>query len=158
MPALCRLGAVLLAALLVAASPPVKPPAVDPAHAEKMAASRELFTRAIRKTLTDNCLKCHGSGKTRGGLDLATRETLLKGTLSSRFYYVYAVDYDRGGEWAGSNSMCTADKLFTIRGTEDCQKRVYKRNGFFEVDTNDAKDWTIRLTEPGEGGAAPKGR
>ncbi len=83
-----------------------------------------------------------------------TCETLLKGTLASRFYYVHAVDYDRGGEWAGTNAMCTTDKTFTIRGNQDCPKRGYKRTGFFEVDTNDAKDWTIRLTDPGEGGAA----
>ncbi len=79
-----------------------------------------------------------------------TCETLLKGVLSSRYYYVHAVDYDRGGEWAGTNVMCTAEKAFTIRGEQDCQKRGYKRSGFFEVDTNDAKDWTIRLTEPAE--------
>src|ERR1700756_362519 len=30
-----------------------------------------------------------------------TCETLYKGTLSSRFYYIHAIDYDRGGEWAG---------------------------------------------------------
>ena len=83
-----------------------------------------------------------------------TCETLLKGTLSSRFYYVYSVDYDRGGEWAGTHFMCTADKSFTIRGNQDCPKRGHKRTGFFEVDTNDAKDWTIRLTDPGESGSA----
>ena len=89
-----------------------------------------------------------------------TCETLLKGTLSSRFYYVYSIDYDRGGEWAGTQFMCTADKTFTIRGNQDCPKRGHKRTGFFEVDTNDAKDWTIRLTDPGDGGtaAAEKGK
>ena len=85
-----------------------------------------------------------------------TCETLIKGTLSSRFYYIYAIDYDRGGEWAGSNTMCTGEKTFTIRGNQDCPKRGFKRTGFFEVDTNDAKDWTIRLTDPGEGGTAAK--
>ena len=79
-----------------------------------------------------------------------TCETLYKGTLSAKFYYVYAVDYDRGGEWAGQSFMCTDDKTFTVRGAEDCQKRGLKRNGFFEVDTGEAKDWTIRLTDPGE--------
>ena len=44
--------------------------------------------------------------------------------------------------------MCTTDKVFTIRGVHDCPKRGYKRTGFFEVDTGDAKDWTIRLTDP----------
>jgi uncharacterized membrane protein len=85
-----------------------------------------------------------------------TCETLYKGTLSSRFYYVHAVDYDRGGEWAGKSVMCTTDKTFTIRGVQDCPRRGYKSTGFFEVDTQDANAWTIRLTDPSEGGAKAK--
>jgi uncharacterized membrane protein len=79
-----------------------------------------------------------------------TCETLYKGTLASRFYYIHAIDYDRGGEWAGKSQMCTADKSFTIRGVQDCTRRGYKSTGFFEVDTQEAKDWTIRLTDPSE--------
>jgi uncharacterized membrane protein len=95
---------------------------------------------------------------TEGWWNIAARtcETLYKGTLSSRFYYVHAIDYDRGGEWAGSSFMCTSDKAFTIRGVQECQRRGYKGTGFFEVDTQEAKDWTIRLTDPSEGGAKPK--
>lgn len=95
---------------------------------------------------------------TEGWWNIASQtcETLLKGTLASRYYYIHAVDYDRGGEWAGTNYMCTADKVFTIRGEQDCQRRGYRRTGFFVVDTNDAKDWTVRLTEPGE--QAARGR
>jgi uncharacterized membrane protein len=85
-----------------------------------------------------------------------TCETLYKGVLSSRFYYIHAVDYDRGGEWAGQSFMCSADKSFTIRGVDDCPKRGFKRTGYFEVDTGDSKDWTIRLSDPGETGAKPK--
>ena len=81
-----------------------------------------------------------------------TCETLYKGTLSSRFYYIHAIDYDRGGEWAGKSYMCTADKSFTIRGVQECGRRGYKSTGFFEVDTQEAKDWTIRLTDPSERG------
>jgi uncharacterized membrane protein len=69
---------------------------------------------------------------------------------------VHAIDYDRGGEWAGKSAMCTVDKVFTIRGVQDCQQRGFKSTGFFEVDTQEAKDWTIRLTDPSEGGAKPK--
>lgn len=76
-----------------------------------------------------------------------TCETLLKGSVPSRFIYVHAVDYDRGGEWVGKNEMCTADKSFSIRGVTDCLERGYKRSGFFEVDTGDAQEWTIRLTD-----------
>ena len=95
---------------------------------------------------------------TEGWWNVAPRtcETLYKGTLSSRYYYVHAVDYDRGGEWAGKSMMCTIDKTFTIRGVQDCGRRGYKGTGFFEVDTLEAKDWTIRLTDPSEGGAKAK--
>ena len=85
-----------------------------------------------------------------------TCETLYKGKLASRFYYVHAVDYDRGGEWAGKSVMCTAEKTFTIRGVQDCERRGYKNTGFFEVDTQDANAWTIRLTDPSEGGPKSK--
>lgn len=87
---------------------------------------------------------------TEGWWNIASQtcETLLKGALPSRFVYVHAVDYDRGGEWGGKNEMCTADKSFAIRGVQECPKRGYKRTGFFEVDTGDAKEWTIRLTDP----------
>ena len=91
---------------------------------------------------------------TEGWWNIASQtcETLLKGKLGSRFYYVHAVDYDRGGEWGGTNMMCTADKVFTIRGVEDCLRRGFKRTGFFEVDTQNSSDWTIRLTDPGDSG------
>jgi len=74
-------------------------------------------------------------------------ETLLRGDLVARFYYVYAVDYDLGGEWSGKAYMCTRDKEFTIRGIEDCLARGFDRTGFFEVDTQEQKNWTVQLTE-----------
>ncbi len=94
---------------------------------------------------------------TEGWWNLAPRgcETLLKGTLAARFYYVYAVDYDRGGEWSGRSLMCTRDREFTIRGVEDCFARGFDRQGFFEVDTGEQKSWTIQLTDPTRPGAAP---
>src|SRR3974390_635283 len=49
-------------------------------------------------------------------LPARTCETILKGNLVARYYYVYAIDYDRGGEWMGQAFMCTRDKEFTIRG------------------------------------------
>jgi uncharacterized membrane protein len=77
-------------------------------------------------------------------------ETLLRGTLVARFYYIYAIDYDRGGEWSGQAFMCSRDKEFTIRGTEDCLARGFDRTGFFEVDTGEQRAWTVQLTEAGE--------
>ena len=95
---------------------------------------------------------------TEGWWNLNARacETLLKGQLAARFYYVYAVDYDRGGEWSGRSFMCTRDREFTIRGVEDCFARGFDRSGFFEVDTGEQKSWTIQLTETNRpGGAQP---
>jgi uncharacterized membrane protein len=77
-------------------------------------------------------------------------EVILRGTLASRYYYIYAVDYDRGGEWSGQAFMCTRDKEFVIRGMGDCLAHGYDRTGFFEVDTGDQADWTVQLTETGE--------
>lgn len=94
---------------------------------------------------------------TEGWWNLTPRgcETLMKGALASRFYYVYAVDYDRGGEWSGKSLLCTRDREFTIRGVEDCLARGFDRSGFFEVDTGEQKSWTIQLTDPARPGTAP---
>ncbi|WP_370875591.1 DUF1036 domain-containing protein [Methylobacterium amylolyticum] len=93
---------------------------------------------------------------TEGWWDLNPKacETLLRGALAARFYYVFAVDYTRGGEWSGRSLMCTRDAEFTIRGIEDCLARGYDRNGFFEVDTGEQKSWTIQLTDPNRPEAA----
>ena len=72
--------------------------------------------------------------------------TLLKGTLIARYYYVYAVDYDKGGSWGGKAMMCIRDKIFTIRGIDSCTERGYQKTGFFEVDTSEEADWTISLS------------
>ncbi len=79
-------------------------------------------------------------------------DTLLRGALVARYYYIYAVDYDRGGEWSGHAFMCTRDKEFTIRGTENCLARGYDRTGFFEVDTGEQRSWTVQLTDSAESG------
>ena len=97
-----------------------------------------------------------GRWTTEGWWNLAARtcETLLKGTLVARYYYIYAVDYDRGGEWSGRAFMCTRDKEFTIRGTEDCMARGFDRTGFFEVDTGEQQAWTVQLTDTADGAPA----
>src|SRR5262249_27003412 len=94
---------------------------------------------------------------TEGWWNLAARscDTMLKGALVARFYYIYAIDYDRGGEWSGKAFMCTRDKEFTIRGIEDCLARGFDRTGFFEVDTGEQRSWTVQLTESTEQPAPP---
>ncbi|MCK0198270.1 DUF1036 domain-containing protein [Ancylobacter sp. 6x-1] len=85
-------------------------------------------------------------------------ETLLRGDLVARYYYVYAVDYDLGGEWAGKAYMCTREKEFTIRGIQDCLARGYDRTGFFEVDTHEQRSWTVQLTEQSQPGTSTPGK
>lgn len=89
---------------------------------------------------------------TEGWWNVSSRscETLLRGALVARYYYIYAVDYDRGGEWSGKAYMCSREKEFTIRGTENCLARGYDRTGFFEVDTNEQRSWTVQLTDTAE--------
>ena len=90
---------------------------------------------------------------TEGWWNLSARtcETLLRGPLVARYYYIYAIDYDRGGEWSGQAYMCTRDKEFTIKGTQDCLARGFDRTGFFEVDTGEQRAWTVQLTDTAEG-------
>src|SRR3954452_6175615 len=89
---------------------------------------------------------------TEGWWNVSSRscEILLKGTLVARYYYIYGLDYDRGGEWSGQAFMCSRDKEFTIKGTDNCLARGFDRTGFFEVDTGDQRAWTVQLTEANE--------
>jgi cytochrome c553 len=64
--------------LSASAAPPATPLPAD--HAERMAKGQELFSKQVRAILVDNCLKCHGGAKTQKGLDISTRESLLKGS------------------------------------------------------------------------------
>ncbi|HIG81281.1 MAG TPA: DUF1549 domain-containing protein, partial [Verrucomicrobiales bacterium] len=66
------LGALL--AFQLAGAPPV-----SEKHAAEMARGLALFKSDVRAVLKQHCVKCHGGDKTRGGLDLTTRASLLKG-------------------------------------------------------------------------------
>src|SRR5450755_4500754 len=56
---------------------------------------------------------------TEGWWNVSSRacETLLRGTLVARFYYISALDYDRGGERSGQALLCPRDKASTLNGT-----------------------------------------
>lgn len=81
---------------------------------------------------------------------------LIQDKLRARFYYVYAFDYDKGGEWGGAIPMCTNDVEFTIKGIDNCEGRGFKKSGFFEVDTQEQTDWTVKLTDQPEPQPAPQ--
>lgn len=87
-------------------------------------------------------------------------ETILRGDLNARYYYLHAIDYDNeSGEetWDGPVPMCVKDDEFTIRGIENCLTRGFERTGFFEVDTANNRTWEVRLTageQSGQSGSA----
>src|SRR6267154_1329933 len=69
---------VTFAGLLTAfADETAAPTAAD--HSRQMARGLELFKSQVGPLLNENCVKCHGGEKTKGELDLTTREGLLKG-------------------------------------------------------------------------------
>jgi uncharacterized membrane protein len=80
-------------------------------------------------------------------------KTLIEGPLSSRYYYLYAEDAERGGRWEGPVSMCVADREFKIAGTSDCFARGFQRAGFQEYDTGEQSSWMVQLTDEGPPGA-----
>lgn len=79
-----------------------------------------------------------------------TCSSLLEGELNSQFYYIYAEDADRGGQWRGEVFMCTADEEFKIDGVQECFSRGFQKTGFFEINTNNRDSWMVRLTEDGQ--------
>jgi uncharacterized membrane protein len=91
----------------------------------------------------------------------STCKTLIEGPLSSRFYYLYAEDAERGGRWDGPINMCVAEKEFKIAGVNDCFARGFQRAGFQEYDTGEQASWMVQLTdEPAtaDGAAAVTGQ
>lgn len=74
-------------------------------------------------------------------------KTIIEGPLSSRYYYIYAEDAERGARWEGPVKMCIADKEFKITGVKDCFKRGFQRAGFQEYDTREQQSWMVQLTD-----------
>jgi uncharacterized membrane protein len=83
-----------------------------------------------------------------------TCASLIEGDLNSRYYYLYAEDADRGGQWRGDIFMCTSDREFRIEGVEECFARGHHKTGFFEVDTGNKESWMVPLTESGQTGSS----
>lgn len=90
-------------------------------------------------------------------IEASSCKTLIEGPLSSRFYYLYAEDAERGGRWDGPVNMCVAEKEFKIAGVTDCVARGFQRAGFQEYDTGEQSSWMVQLTEQptGDGPSAP---
>ncbi len=146
---LCRLTAPLLLGLMCVAG--LWP--IAPAHADLQVCNRTQSRVGLSIGYKDR-----DGWVTEGWWNIGKGqcETILRGSLVARFYYLYGIDYDQGGEWAGKAFMCSRDKEFTIRGIESCLARGYDRTGFFEIDTADQRDWVVNLTEPAAKNAPPQ--
>lgn len=83
-------------------------------------------------------------------IENSTCKTLIEGPLSSRYYYLYAEDAERGGRWEGPINMCVAEKEFKIAGVTDCFARGFQRSGFQEYDTGEQSSWMVQLTDESE--------
>ena len=118
--------------------------ASDPAHADFRVcnATQSLVGVAIGYRAADGW-KSEGWWHIEG----STCKTLIEGALSSRFYYLYAEDAERGGRWDGPVNMCVTDKEFKISGVTDCLARGYQRAGFREYDTGEQASWMVQLTD-----------
>ncbi|MEG8098793.1 DUF1036 domain-containing protein [Candidatus Liberibacter brunswickensis] len=80
-----------------------------------------------------------------------TCETIVKGALDSRYYYLYAEGVANGERWLGNVQMCVGQDEFNIVGIKDCYARGYLRVGFTEYDTGQHESWTVQLTDPSAG-------
>ncbi len=136
-------------ALLVAGLFSFAPAAVRAAHAELKLCNSTSSRIGVAIGYKDK------DGWTSEGwwnVDSQTCALLIQDKLRARFYYIYAFDYDKGGEWGGPIPMCTNDVEFTIKGIDNCEGRGFKKSGFFEVDTQEQSDWTVKLTDQTEPG------
>ena len=88
-------------------------------------------------------------------VDASSCKTLIEGALSSRYYYLFAEDAERGGRWEGPVNMCVAEREFKIAGAGDCFARGFQRAGFQEYDTREQSSWMVQLSdEPASDGSA----
>jgi uncharacterized membrane protein len=72
---------------------------------------------------------------------------LVPKPLQARYYYIYATDPVKGGNWGGKALFCVKRSIFTLRGINDCAGRGLQQQGFFEVDTGEKTDWTVNLSD-----------
>ncbi|XCE19330.1 DUF1036 domain-containing protein [Candidatus Liberibacter asiaticus] len=79
-----------------------------------------------------------------------TCETVVKGALHSRYYYLYAEGVSHSEHWAGNVQMCVGQDEFNIVDIKNCYTRGYLRVGFTEYDTGQHENWTVQLTEPAQ--------
>jgi uncharacterized membrane protein len=74
-------------------------------------------------------------------------EIPIKEDLKEGPYFIYATDYDHGGEWGGKDLLCVKDREFYVEGDSDCYARGFDRLGFRQITTKNLKNWTIDFND-----------
>ncbi|ABB57617.1 DUF1036 domain-containing protein [Synechococcus elongatus] len=90
------------------------------------------------------------SWRSRGWYSISPRgcETVVGGRLKLRYYYYYAENTDASLLWEGDYNFCIRDpEEFSILGDQNCERRGYLTQGFSEIDTKNAKSFTLDLTD-----------
>ena len=82
-------------------------------------------------------------------------ESPIKDDLKAGPYFIYGVDYDRGGEWSGAQLLCVGDHEFYVEGSADCYARGYEKAGFRRVETKGQKNWTLDITDDSTASSLP---
>lgn len=88
-----------------------------------------------------------GGFRTRGWWRVAPNQcaTPLQEALGNRFIYAFATDIFGKAVLAGTVPMCIDPRRFTIDGAQDCLIRGHIEARFVEIDTRNAKSWTMYL-------------
>jgi uncharacterized membrane protein len=74
-------------------------------------------------------------------------ETLIKGELKARYYYLYSSDGSSGG-WPGAHNFCIGTgETFQVFGRDNCGSRGFSRQSFYEIDTEQKSDYTTYISD-----------
>jgi mono/diheme cytochrome c family protein len=133
-PVLARVLPVILVASLALcqAVGQTSAPKVPADHAERMAKGQELFTKHVRKILSERCLQCHGGDKIKGDFDLSSRESLLRGAGEIKVVIPYHARDSR---------------LVKLIAHQDDPKMPYKQAKLADAEITHIKNW-IELGAP----------
>ncbi|MEI9805661.1 MAG: DUF1036 domain-containing protein [Pseudolabrys sp.] len=92
-----------------------------------------------------------GRRKAGGTFRRRTCDTLLRGALVARYYYIYAVDYDRGGRMVRSRlHVLSRGKNSRFAAPITAWRAATTAPGSSRVDTTEQRSWTVQLTDSAE--------
>ncbi len=137
LPAMLKISAAILAVTVIAVTPKIASAGLRVCNDTSSLVGVSLGYRKDNNWRTEGWWRIPGN----------QCASLINGTLESRYYYVYAEDAERGGQWRGEVTMCTRDREFTIIGNKNCFQRGHQKTDFFEIDTGERGSWLVKLTD-----------